>query len=73
AHIHPAGSVPMAAVTIAESGMQNSGGMAGMEHSPMGAEVSFPYGFPRAGEYHLFVQIKRAGKVETGAFLARAE
>ena len=73
AHIHPAGSVPMAAVTIAESGMQNSGGMAGMERSPTSAEVSFPYGFPRAGEYHLFVQIKRAGKVETGAFLARAE
>jgi hypothetical protein len=32
------------------------------------SEVSFPYGFPKAGRYRMFVQIKRAGRVETGVF-----
>jgi hypothetical protein len=31
-------------------------------------EVSFPYGFPKPGNYRMFVQIKRAGRVETGVF-----
>ena len=40
----------------------------------MGAtEVAFPYGFPRAGDYRIFVQVKRAGRIETGVFDARAE
>jgi hypothetical protein len=30
--------------------------------------VAFPYAFPRAGEYRLFVQVKRAGRILTGAF-----
>jgi hypothetical protein len=34
-------------------------------------EVSFPFGFPRGGDYRIFVQVKRAGKVETGVFDAR--
>jgi hypothetical protein len=34
----------------------------------MPAKVSFPYGFPRSGVYRIFVQIKRAGKIETGVF-----
>src|SRR5262249_9468787 len=48
AHVHPAGSVSMAAVGLAESGNSNST-MAGMDHDA-GAEVSFPYGFPQPGE-----------------------
>ena len=36
-------------------------------------EISFPYGFPRPGRYRIFVQIKRAGHIETGAFDVRAE
>jgi hypothetical protein len=44
-----------------------------MDHGQLGPEVAFPYGFPKAGEYRIFVQVKRAGKVETGEFIARAE
>jgi hypothetical protein len=32
------------------------------------SEVAFPYGFPKAGLYRIFVQIKHAGRVETGVF-----
>jgi hypothetical protein len=66
AHVHPAGSVPMAALAIAQKEMG-----AAMDHAAMGAlpaVVSFPYGFPQPGEYRIFVQIKRHGEVETGVF-----
>lgn len=71
AHVHPAGSVSMAAAALANSepvGMD----MSAMHHADMPAEVSFPWGFPQAGEYRIFVQVKRAGKVETGIFTAKA-
>jgi hypothetical protein len=35
--------------------------------------VSFPFGFPRAGDYRIFVQVKRGGRVQTGAFDAQVE
>jgi hypothetical protein len=66
AHIHPAGSVPMASMGAA----QQKSGMP-MDHRSMGmlpAEVSFPYGFPKPGDYRLFVQVKRHGEIETGVF-----
>jgi hypothetical protein len=30
--------------------------------------VSFPYGFPEPGDYRIFVQIKRSGRIVTGVF-----
>lgn len=83
AHIHPAGSVSMAALELANSGdtMTSMGsGLTGgsimampMLSGPLQPEVSFPYGFPKPGEYRIFVQIKRSGRVETGVFDTRVQ
>jgi hypothetical protein len=79
AHVHPAGSVPMASLEMAQAGLLgDSTGMQGpMGMAPMTgttpAEVSFPYGFPKPGDYRIFVQIKRAGQVQTGVFDARVQ
>jgi hypothetical protein len=81
AHIHPDGSIAMAALELAQmnstpgntstnAGTNARADMPGMMmamNSPS-AEVSFPYGFPKAGEYRLFVQMKRGGIIETGVF-----
>jgi hypothetical protein len=80
AHVHPAGSVSMAALELAQGGLPNAADAAQMpmsmpmqETGPLPPEVRFPYGFPQAGDYRIFVQIKRGGRVETGVFDARVE
>jgi hypothetical protein len=67
AHVHPVGSAPMSAVMLAAS--ENApDSMTTMHEMPLGAEVSFPYAFPTPGRYRIFVQMKRAGAIQTGAF-----
>jgi hypothetical protein len=63
AHVHPTGSVPMASVNVA-----SPAAMMAMHEMKPGPVVSFPYGIPTAGKYRVFVQMKRAGRVETGEF-----
>ena len=63
AHVHPTGSVSMASVAVA-----SPAAMMAMHEARVGPTVSFPYGVPTVGQYRIFVQMKRAGKVETGAF-----
>jgi hypothetical protein len=63
AHVHPSGSAPMAALAMAGSTTAHERHGGGIP--PV---VSFPYGFPEAGEYRIFVQVKRRGHVETGVF-----
>jgi len=63
AHVHPTGSVPMASVAVA-----SPAAMMAMHETKPGPVVSFPYGVPTPGTYRIFVQMKRAGKVETGSF-----
>lgn len=88
AHVHPAGSVSMAALELAQDGLSNATdpaqvplsmpmpattSMSMKEAGPISPEVRFPYGFPQGGDYRIFVQIKRGGRVETGVFDARVE
>jgi hypothetical protein len=86
AHVHPAGSVSMAALELAQAGIPDGEGSAQMpmtmsmpmptpiaESGALPPEVGFPYGFPQAGDYRIFVQIKRAGRVETGVFDAHVQ
>lgn len=74
AHVHPAGSSPMAALMLLEKRTPGSAdSMQSMHHESVPAEITFPYGFPQAGDYRLFVQIKRNGHVETGVFDAHVE
>jgi hypothetical protein len=71
AHVHPFGSVAMPALELAGGIDPHAGHRMAMEGLP--PEVSFPYGFPKAGQYRIFVQMKHAGEIVTGAFDAVVE
>ncbi len=71
AHVHPTGSVPMAALALVD-------GAAPVDHAHhhgmvFGPRVRFPCVFPKAGDYRLFVQIKENGRVETAAWDVRVD
>ncbi len=64
AHLHPSGSISMAA-------LQKFDGAADphAQHRAIGGNtVSIPYAFPKAGRYRVWIQVKRAGQIVTGAF-----
>lgn len=80
AHIHPTGTVAMAAFMMANpnaamSVMENESASHMADMPGMGVSggalpntVSFPYGFPSAGQYRIIVQMKHGSTVETGVF-----
>ena len=45
----------------------------GQHGDPISSTVEFPYGFPSAGRYRIFVQMKHGKTIETGAFDAVVE
>jgi hypothetical protein len=65
AHIHPSGTVPMAALALAQADRHASHNMGLTSLPPV---VSFPYALPKPGAYRIIVQVKRAGHVETAIF-----
>jgi hypothetical protein len=69
AHLHPAGSVSMPALELANAGVAAGDPHAGHAmQATLPPDVAFPYGFPKPGAYRVFVQVKLADRVETGAF-----
>jgi hypothetical protein len=71
-HLHPMGTISMAAQNILS---QRDGGAGGPTNVLQGGRaesqansVSFPYAFPRAGQYRIWVQTRVSGQVLTGVF-----
>jgi hypothetical protein len=76
AHVHPTGSVPMASFELAQASLPVGAeglaltpmNMPQMVSSDIAPEISIPYGFPKPGDYRVFVQVKRAGQIQTAVF-----
>jgi len=56
-----------------EESAHRSMNMAQMEGEKIAPEISIPYGFPKAGDYRVFVQVKRVGQVQTAVFDANVK
>lgn len=77
-HLHPMGTVTPAAQQVFEArdrGDTTATGRVTLAHAAhmpapdsLPGTVEFPYAFPRGGSYRLFVQVKRAGRILTGAY-----
>ena len=77
-HLHPMGTITKAAQDVflaRDAGDTTATGMprSHAAHVPASADstatlVEFPYAFPSGGNYRLFVQVKRGGRILTGAF-----
>ena len=67
AHLHPSGSISMAAMQQLAGADPHAGHMMG-HMMPLDSRIAVPYAFPKAGAYRLFVQVKRDGSVRTAAF-----
>jgi hypothetical protein len=70
-HVHPSGTVSMAAQQAFMKRVGTASEPEAMHANhimKMGPNVVFPYSFPKAGSYRLWVQVKRNGKILTGGF-----
>ncbi len=80
-HLHPLGTISMAAQELfqrAEQGANTPSNPLPATNPPSATlprpsggpanEVAFPYAFPRAGDYRLWVQVRTSDRVLTGVF-----
>ncbi len=65
-HLHPMGTISTAAQMVLARGQP-------MPMGAMGDTVSFPYAFPKAGRYYVWVQVKRGGRVLTAPYVVVAQ
>jgi uncharacterized protein (DUF952 family) len=67
-HLHPMGTVSPASQEVF-AGQQGTVAptMTSMA-MPINGRITFPYAFPRAGHYRIWVQVRRKGRIETAAF-----
>ena len=70
AHLHPMGSFSMASQEAfrRREGTDKSPASTAMGLKGPGSRVSFPYQFPAAGRYRIWVQVRLAGRVLTGVY-----
>lgn len=66
-HLHPSGSINMAAMQRFER-EEGTGGLSPMEETAPTNVVTFPYVFATEGPYRFWVQVKVGGVVETAAW-----
>lgn len=77
-HLHPSGTAAMAsevAFTLRDRGDTTADGRLRLSDAPMPmgteqatGELSFPYAFPSAGRYRVWVQLRVRGRVRTAAW-----
>src|SRR5205807_2050613 len=76
-HLHPFGNISMASqqrfveTERTRAGKPNFEVVCGLPNK--GDAIVFPYEFPRAGEYRIWVQVKTHGQIRTGVFDAGVE
>ena len=66
-HLHPLGTISLAAQARLSRAAPNAISHA-MNAPGSGNELYFPYAFPQPGNYTVWLQIKRHGRVMTGSF-----
>jgi hypothetical protein len=71
-HLHPMGTISPAAQARLTPVLMHLSAHSG---SPLGVTdaLHFPYAFPAPGLYTVWVQLKRHGRILTGAFRANVE